>query len=193
MKKILLLLSWLLVSTGTFADKGIDFASKPFIRAIEKEDLNGVSDLEELQFSDDVPTENIHGKFFQTRDENRQSPVRYAYVGRVNSCRTGGCAAPGNITGEIGYEYFDYFILFDARGSILQTKVFNYQATHGQEITARGWLKQFDGYSGKNDLRVGHGIDAISGATISVYAITRDVKEKTQMLQQWLRTSISQK
>lgn len=193
MKKILFLLSWLLVSTGTYADKGIDFASKPFIRAIEKEDLNGLSDLEELQFSDAVPTENMHGKFFQTRDENRQSPVRYAYVGRVNSCRTGGCAAPGNITGEIGYEYFDYFILFDARGSILQTKVFNYQATHGQEITARGWLKQFDGYSGKTDLRVGHGIDAISGATISVYAITRDVKEKTQMLQQWLRISTSQK
>ncbi|GET21652.1 FMN-binding protein [Prolixibacter denitrificans] len=193
MKKILLLLSWLLVSAGTYADKGIDFASKPFIRAIEKEDLNGLSDLEELQFSDAVPTKNMHGKFFQTRNENRLSPVRYAYIGRVNSCRTGGCAAPGNITGEIGYEYFDYFILYDARGSILQTKVFNYQATHGQEITARGWLKQFDGYSGKNDLRVGHGIDAISGATISVYAITRDVKEKTQMLQQWLRTSISQK
>jgi Na+-translocating ferredoxin:NAD+ oxidoreductase RnfG subunit len=192
MKKILLLLSWLLVSTGTYADKGIDFASKPFIRAIEKEDLNGLSDLEELQFSDAVPTKNMHGKFFQTRNENRQSPVRYAYVGRVNSCRTGGCAAPGNITGEIGYEYFDYFILFDARGSILQTKVFNYQATHGQEITARGWLKQFDGYSGKNDLRVGHGIDAISGATISVYAITSDVKEKTQILQHFLSSQRSQ-
>lgn len=191
MKKILFLLSWLLVSTWTYADDVIDYASKPFVRAIEKENLNGTSDLEELRFPDSGTIENIHGKFFQTRDENHQSPVRYAYVGRVNSCRTGGCAAPGNITGEIGYEYFDYFILYDASGNILQTKVFNYQATHGQEITARGWLKQFDGYSGKSDLRVGHEIDAISGATISVYAITQDIKEKTQLLQQWLTTNSS--
>ena len=191
MKRGALVFCWLLVSTWTYADDGIDYASKPFVRAIEKEHLSGMSDLEELQLSELKKTENMPGKFFQTRDKNRQSPVRYAYVGRVNSCRTGGCAAPGNITGNTGYEYFDYFVLYDAIGNILQTKVFNYQATHGQEITAKGWLKQFDGYSGKTQLRVGQEIDAISGATISVYTITLDIKEKTQLLQQWLTTNSS--
>ncbi len=55
-------------------------------------------------------------------------------------------------------------------------------ATHGQEITARGWLKQFIGYNGSESLKVDKNIDTISGATISVYAITSDIKLITCLL-----------
>ncbi|WP_234408600.1 FMN-binding protein [Marinilabilia salmonicolor] len=80
-------------------------------------------------------------------------------------------------------EYFDYFILFDAEKSVQVVKVFNYQATHGYEITSRGWLKQFAGHDGSESLQVNKNIDAISGATISVQAITEDVQRQTSLLQ----------
>jgi Na+-translocating ferredoxin:NAD+ oxidoreductase RnfG subunit len=61
-------------------------------------------------------------------------------------------------------------------------RVFNYAATHGQEVAIRKWLDQFSGYDGGKPLRVGKEIDAISGATISVYAIVADVSEKIMLL-----------
>jgi Na+-translocating ferredoxin:NAD+ oxidoreductase RnfG subunit len=100
----------------------------------------------------------------------------------VNSCRAGGCSISGNTPANMDSEYFDYYIFFDSAKTVKQVEVFNYQATHGYEITAKGWLKQFTGFSGKDSLVVNKDIDGISGATISVYAITSDVQEKTRML-----------
>jgi len=81
-------------------------------------------------------------------------------------------------------EFFDYLIVFDTNLSVQQVKVYNYQATHGQEVTTKGWLKQFQGYDGSRSLTVGKSIDAISGATVSVYEITNDIQEKTRLLKQ---------
>ena len=61
-------------------------------------------------------------------------------------------------------------------------KVYNYQATHGQEVSIKGWLRQYAGYDGSQSLTVGKDIDAISGATISVYAINQDIQEKTDLI-----------
>jgi Na+-translocating ferredoxin:NAD+ oxidoreductase RnfG subunit len=65
---------------------------------------------------------------------------------------------------------------------VVQVKVFNYQATHGQEITAKSWLKQFIGYQGQKELKVNKDIDSISGATISTYAITEDINKRSAIL-----------
>lgn len=59
---------------------------------------------------------------------------------------------------------------------VLQVKVFNYQATHGHEVSAPGWLRQFKGYRGEKTLRPGKEIDSISRATISVNAIKQDIE-----------------
>jgi len=40
------------------------------------------------------------------------------------------------------------------------------------------------GFSGEQPLEAGKNIDAISGATVSVHAITGDVKLKTKMLEE---------
>ena len=104
------------------------------------------------------------------------------YIGRVNSCRTGGCSSPQAVHKDNEYEFFDYFILFDPNGKAVSVRVFNYEATHGQEITIKGWLKQFYGYDGTKNLRVGKEIDSISGATISVYGIVNDIRLKTILL-----------
>lgn len=107
----------------------------------------------------------------------------YAYLGRVNSCRAGGCSIDRNASDDDQTaEYFDYLALFDPNGAIKQVKVVNYQASHGQEIANKGWLKQFIGFDGANELVVGRHIDAVSGATISVYAITHDVNQAASTL-----------
>ncbi|MCK4920537.1 MAG: FMN-binding protein [Bacteroidales bacterium] len=58
----------------------------------------------------------------------------------------------------------------------------NYQATHGQEVTSPGWLKQFVGYDGIKSLVVGREIDAISGATISADAITMNLQRRIRFV-----------
>jgi hypothetical protein len=111
-----------------------------------------------------------------------QQHAGYVYVGRVNSCRAGGCQLNGSTGISETSEYFDFCIFFDVNARIKQVKVFNYQATHGQAIAGKGWLKQFVGFGGENEKQVGKDVDAISGATISVYAITNKVNESARRL-----------
>ena len=86
----------------------------------------------------------------------------------------------------LDYEYFDFFIVFTEVGDVEAIKVFKYEATHGHEVTARGWLKQFRSYTGESDLVVGKDINGISGATTSVYSITYEIQERTKRLKKSL-------
>lgn len=177
----ILVLIWLFGTCISFAQNEINFKPKDLIRVLDKAGITSMSSVEEIILPDSVyKKNNIRGKFFLIKN-NYVSQYRYIYVGRVNSCRSGGCSN-SNLTQDEEAEYFDYFILFDKTKTIRNLKVFNYQATHGQEITAKGWLKQFIGYNGTSKLQVEKNIDAISGATISVYAITIDVEIKTDIL-----------
>ena len=129
---------------------------------------------------------SYEGNFYRLKPAAEDKTTGYLHIGRVKTCRAGGCSAPGSNTEQNSSEYFDYVILFDTEANIELVKIFNYQATHGQEITARGWLKQFLGFSGRDSLEVGKDIDTISGATISVDAITSDVQYKTEKLKELL-------
>lgn len=122
----------------------------------------------------------INGKFYKILTENNING--YIYIGRVNSCRANGCSVNRQESKSDSYEFFDYFILFNNQRKVFVVKVFNYEATHGQEITVKGWLKQFIDYDGNDELIVGKNIDAISGATISVHGIVNDIQEKTSIL-----------
>lgn len=128
------------------------------------------------------------GKFFAIEQLSALSTIKYVYVGRVTTCRAGGCSIDSHDSYPEGdSEFFDYFILFDRLGTIQQVKIYNYQATHGQEVTATNWLKQFRNYTGATELVVGKNIDAISGATISVDAATADIELKTNLLLKMLQ------
>ncbi len=127
-------------------------------------------------------SQKIEGKYFKIIDNNNVSKNRYVYIGRVNSCRTGGCSASNEVNLNTETEYFDYYVLFNEKIEVDLVKVYNYQATHGHEIAVKGWLKQFIGHNVEKKLQVGKNIDAIAGATISVYAITADVEHKTNLL-----------
>ncbi len=180
-KGILLLFS-LLIGFSDFGLVDIDYQNKRLIAGLKKQGIAGISELQEIH--QDVKKQNpVHGKFFSVANGNNQSAVKYVYVGRIYSCRAGGCCSSTNEQVNAGSEYFEYFMFFDASKTVIFIDVFNYQATHGYEVTARGWLKQFVGYSGKDTLIVNKNIDSISGATISVHAITSDVQLKTSLLQ----------
>lgn len=159
--------------------KGLDFEDKTLKKEIQK--ISGVDTPEWKEISFPEANSTL-GKFFSISDLNNRKI--YIYVGRVNSCRAGGCSNPALTMGIETPEYFDYLVVFDDHLSVQQVKVYNYQATHGQEVTNKGWLKQFQGYDGNRSLTVGKSIDAISGATVSVLGITNDIQEKTRLLKQ---------
>ncbi len=131
----------------------------------------------ELKFKRSIP---YSGKFFEFKDIDGHKIV--AYIGRVNTCRSGGCTNPSAPENDLQSEFFDYFIIFNESKKVEVVRIFNYEAAHGQEVTIRKWLDQFTGYDENKTLRVGKEIDAISGATTSVNTLVADVKEKTSLL-----------
>ncbi len=179
MKKGLILVFTLLIALASFGQNEIDYQNKRIIGSLKKNGIVDFSQLEEISCNSKIHPE-IQGKFFRSKSE--VSEVKYVFVGRVNSCRAGGCSVSGNPTLNAETEYFDYFIFFDSAKTVKLVEVYNYAATHGYEITAKGWLKQFIGLTEKDTLEVNKDIDGISGATVSVFAITGDVQQKTRLL-----------
>jgi len=179
--KFFILIFCLLIGLTGFCQNEIDYQNKRLINSLNKNGISGISELEEIS-GDSKPQNEFNGKFFKVIGSKEVSDVKYVFVGRVNSCRAGGCCNALQISGNTESEYFDYFIFFDESKTVKLVEVYNYAATHGYEITAKGWLKQFVGFSAKDTLEVNKDIDGISGATISVFAITSDVQEKTRLL-----------
>lgn len=138
--------------------------------------------LKMLEVSETTRSQIPMGAFYEV---SHAPSSQFVYIGRVNACRAGGCMDPSvtAIPGE-EFEYFDYFILYDSTYAVQEVKVFNYQATHGHEITSKNWLKQFKKYDGSKRLVTGKNIDGISGATVSVEAIVYDIEQKTNLLRE---------
>ncbi len=159
----------------------LNFNHRLFVKEIESQFSATESQLIDITQRLEGDFEPL-GRYFQIGADHAKG---FAYVGRVNTCRSGGCSGDQN-SSNLASEFFDYFILFDTSGKVLQVRVFNYQATHGHGISSRGWLRQFSGFTGNKKLEPGKNIDAISGATISVRSITFDVEEKSRRVRQQL-------
>jgi len=164
------------VTTGLLPPGKWDLNDKSLRKELEKIEETELSDWKELIIPGSLMVE---GKFFRSGQGDQK---KFLYAGRVQTCRRGGCSAPSDVLPSVNSEFFDYFILFDGNGAVRLVKIYNYEATHGQEIMNKGWLKQFQKYDGSQSLAVGKNIDAISGATISVYALTNDVLKTTGIL-----------
>jgi hypothetical protein len=176
-----ILISLFSLLSGSGDESGLDYSPRLLHREVNavfggKEFL-----MTELQLTGS-PEESAtaSGKFFIIRSFGGENII--AYIGRVNSCRAGGCSNPSLAGADTESEYFDYFILFDSEKKVKLVRVFNYAATHGQEVAVKRWLDQFAGFGSGKPLRVGKEIDAISGATISVYAIVADIQDKIRLI-----------
>lgn len=181
MKKIVLKISLIivfLISGNIIARDDIEYTNKRITKEIIKTLGIDAFNLEEIVFDDNT----VQGKFFKILDSDNN--IAYTYIGRVNSCRSGGCSPFNNQ--HSSFEYFDYLFVLDTTFTVKKVKVFNYQATHGQEICSKNWLKQFINYNGEKNLVVGKNIDAIAGATISTHSITFDIQDKTLLLKELL-------
>jgi len=183
MTKAIILLLLLSGYSGSLNEPGIDYSPRLLHKELTTLLRNKDYRMAELH-TEGASAGSIltNGKFFSIRSADDESLI--VYIGRVNSCRAGGCSNQSLAGMETESEYFDYFILFDSEKRVKLVRVYNYEATHGQEVAVKRWLDQFAGHDGAKPLRVGKEIDAISGATISVYAIVADVQEKTMILNQ---------
>ncbi|MBK8807111.1 MAG: FMN-binding protein [Bacteroidales bacterium] len=188
MNKILLFLL-LICSSGIemSAQAVIDFQPKMLDKCIIKVFEQSEIKLEPLlPGKPEISEQLVNGLYYNIISSDFEV-IGYSYVGRANSCKISGCDIKTDVINESGYEFFDYFILYDTSVTVMKVKVFNYQSTHGHEVTAEGWLKQFVGYNQEKSLDVGKEVDAISGATVTVDALTFDVKRVTKLLNRWLR------
>ncbi len=165
---------WILQSAFILNDD-ISFPDRKIHRAIKK--ILKLDSVEIMQFDDTV--QPLTGSFYYLKSKNVLQA--YLYVGRVNSCRSGGCAINQNDI-NLSYEFFDYFIITDTIASIKTVQIFNYQATQGHEVMSIGWLRQFVGYKGSQELRYGKEIEAISGATVSAKALNVDLQSVIKLL-----------
>lgn len=175
---VLLLINFFAVNNS---DKDVDYNPKSLKNEISRISESTDCKKEEIIIDKNILNKHfIKGKFFKL--SKFDSIIAYIYVGRVNSCRASGCSVNRIQSNNEDNEFFDYYIIFDKSKKVKSVNVYNYEATHGQEITLKSWLKQFIGYMGEKELIVGKNIDAISGATISVHGIVNDIQEKTAFL-----------
>ena len=82
------------------------------------------------------------------------------------------------------FHKFDYYIMFDKKGMILKVEVLQYRENYGAEICNKRWLKKFINTSTSNFAQYNRKIDGISGATISVNSIKKDVFKLTNTLEE---------
>lgn len=74
-------------------------------------------------------------------------------------------------------DYFDFIVVLDSDLVVTKVKVLIYREDHGGEIASKRWLKQFNGTPMNKKLEYEKDIVGISGATISVRAMTNEVNK----------------
>lgn len=73
-------------------------------------------------------------------------------------------------------EPFRFYALLKADGSVLRVQVFEYNSTHGIQVTSTGWLNKLR-VNANESLEYGRNVDAITGATISARSLISTLEE----------------
>jgi len=80
------------------------------------------------------------------------------------------------------FHQFDYYIIFNSEAEILKIEILQYRENYGAEICSKNWLANFIKISTNTYPEYNRRVDGISGATISVNSIKRDVFKVSNML-----------
>jgi transcriptional regulator of nitric oxide reductase len=94
-----------------------------------------------------------------------------------------GFAAVGNVIGKD--QPITFLVAVDPADRLKDVDVLVYREPYGGEVAYDAWRRQFRGKSAADSLRVGREIRTISGATISVHAVTLGVKRLLADLTRW--------
>jgi len=73
-------------------------------------------------------------------------------------------------------DFITYAAAIDASGKVGALEVLSYRESHGGEIRAPAWRRQFAGRGDLNELRVATDIKNIAGATLSSEHVTQGVR-----------------
>src|SRR6266550_883783 len=94
-----------------------------------------------------------------------------------------GFAAVGNVLGKD--QPITYLVAIDPTDRLKDVGILVYREPYGGEVAYEPWRRQFRGKSTGDSLRVGKEIRSISGATISVHAVTLGVRRMLAELTAW--------
>ena len=117
-------------------------------------------------------------------DTLRVDTVSVLRVSRADSLL--GFAAIGNVLGKD--QPITFLVAIDPADRLKDVDILVYREPYGGEVAYDAWRRQFRGKSAADSLRVGREIRAISGATISVHAVTLGVKRVLADLTRWHQT-----
>ena len=74
------------------------------------------------------------------------------------------------------HEFITYSVALDGAGTVQRVEILSYRETHGGEVKNPRWLDQFDGKAPGDSFQLGHGIENITGATLSCKHLTQGVR-----------------
>ena len=81
-------------------------------------------------------------------------------------------------------------VAIDPDNRLKDVDILVYREPYGGEVAYEAWRRQFRGKSAEDSLRVGREIRGISGATISVNAVTVGVRTAVRELTGWHRSGM---
>lgn len=81
-----------------------------------------------------------------------------------------------------------FLVAMDAGDRLKDVDILVYRESYGGEVAYEAWRRQFRGKSASDPLQVGRDIRTISGATISVNAVTLGVRRALAQLVEWHRS-----
>jgi len=94
-----------------------------------------------------------------------------------------GFAAVGNVIGKD--QPITFLVAVDPDDRLKDIDILVYREPYGGEVAYEPWRRQFRGARASDSLRVGKEIRSISGATISVHAVTLGVRRLLAGLTAW--------
>jgi len=96
-----------------------------------------------------------------------------------------GFAQVGNVIGKD--QPITFLVAIDASDRLKDVDILVYREPYGGEVAYEPWRRQFRGKTAADPLRVGRDVRTISGATISVHAVTAGVRRILGQLTAWHR------
>jgi Na+-translocating ferredoxin:NAD+ oxidoreductase RnfG subunit len=117
--------------------------------------------------------------------------VDSAVVLRVT--RAGALLGFAQVSNVIGKERpITFLVAVDSTGRLRDVDILVYREPYGGEVAYGAWRRQFRGKAAGDSLRVGREIRSISGATISVHAVTLGIRRLLADMARWRAEGILQ-
>lgn len=87
------------------------------------------------------------------------------------------------------HEDIRFALALDSHGLIRGLEIMDYRETHGGEVKSAAWRSQFYSKSLSSDLKLGRGIDNISGATLSCRHLSDGIHGLLMVYDKYLKSS----